>query len=51
MYFRDMMDKYDIGQTQHQVMCERYEKLVLALGPELVCNMVIDLKACPVLQE
>lgn len=50
MHLGEMMERYGMVQPQCKMISERYEELVLALGPELVSSMVIDLKACPVLK-
>ena len=47
MYLGQMMDVYRVSSYQRELMEERFEELVLAVGPELASNMVVDIIACP----
>lgn len=51
LYFGQMLEIYPLSSDQKQLMIERFEELLLALGPELASNMVIDLVACPMTGE
>ena len=46
IYLGHLLDTYCISSSQRQLMVERFEELLLAFGPELAKNVVIDLMAC-----
>lgn len=47
MYLSEVMVKYGLSAEQCQMMRVWFVELVLALGPQLSSNMIIDLKVCP----
>ena len=42
----EVFERFGIGSEQRKQMEQRYTELVVALGPELTSQLVIDLKAC-----
>ena len=42
-----LVEHYQLEEEQRQLLESRLEELVLAVGPELSSNMVVDMKACP----
>ena len=44
--FRELVKNYQLEDKQRELLETRLEELVLAVGPELSSNMVIDMKAC-----
>ena len=46
LHLDQMLDSCSISSHQRKLMTERFEELVLAVGPNLVQNMVVDLVAC-----
>lgn len=47
VHFGEMSKHYNISPRQHQIMSDRFRELVVAIGPKLASQLVIDLKACP----
>ena len=45
--FRELIQGHQVEDEQRQLLETRLEELVLAVGPELSSNMVVDMKACP----
>ena len=45
--FRELVENYQLEEKQRKLLETRLEELVLAVGPELSANMVVDMKACP----
>lgn len=46
MRLGEVFERFGIGDEQRKQMEQRYTELVVALGPELASQLVIDLKAC-----
>ena len=47
MYLGHLLDAYATSAQQRQKMIEQFEEIVLAVGPELTNNMLVDFVACP----
>ena len=45
LYLMDMFERFGISQEQRKLLEKRYTELVVALGPMLVSQLVIDMKA------
>ena len=45
--FKDLLVRYHLCKEQVETMRSKFEELMLALGPELCSNIVIDIKLCP----
>lgn len=44
--FSEAMQRYKVPEPQQKMMEQRYTELIVALTPELVSQLVIDLKVC-----
>ena len=47
MRLGEVFERFGIGKEQRKQMEQSYTEMVVALGPELTSQLVIDLKACP----
>lgn len=50
MYLGDLFQRFGLEKEQRRMMEKRYSELLVALGPEIRPQLVIDLKACASLQ-
>ena len=47
MYLGELFEQFEISTEQRTIMEKRFRETVVAIGPELTSQLVIDLKACP----
>lgn len=45
MYLEDMLQKFEVGANQREILESRFKELVVALSPELRSQLVIDMMA------
>ena len=50
MYLEELFQRFQLCAEQKSVMEQRFAELLVALGPELCSQLVVDLKACPNLE-
>ena len=46
MYLGEVFSTFSVDQSQKEIMERRFEELLVAIGPELGSQLVIDLKIC-----
>lgn len=46
MYLGELFERFRPCAEQQSVMEQRFAELLVALGPELCSQLVVDLKAC-----
>ena len=51
MYLGELLERFRPCAEQQSVMEQRFAELLVALGPELCSQLVVDLKACPYPEE
>ena len=45
MYLGEVFSKFNVDQSQKELMERRFEELLVTIGPDLSANLVVDLKA------
>ena len=46
MHLGEVFSKFGVEQSQRELMERRFEELLVAIGPELGANLVVDVKLC-----